>query len=554
MGVNISNDELMSALSNIPGLITTDEDRNAAVKHALASLMLIRGGFERAASTVKVSEPMVKQTLAQMGQTITVNTVDFSAAKYTDKVPEPKAEQLKAQFDKYADVLKGAVSPTNPHGFGYRYPNRVKLQYIVVPKSDVRKMVEASKDAYAWRVEAQKYYIQNPEKFQAAATTEPSNDAFSIGTGGVKKKATTKPFEQAEPDIKKSLIDLETNRKLATILERINSTMAADYVTYSNAAAGATTTATTGPSATTAPAPINIASSLKAPYYSFEYLQKLAAAIQNEFKILPTVVSIADKWQTASDIQKLPGIGAVSLRSLPFAEYATEMAAPFVPEQYRNKSEILKVLEPTPPMIDDNGSVYIARISEADPSHKPTNFVDVEKDVRADVISAAAFDLATADANKLLDQARAKGLSEAAAAASKPVLPVGPLTSHSQQGIPVLGLTGAGAADFLRGAFALITTPTSRTSGQPIVLISLPREGRSIVTELNKVQASWTQRSLPMELAQVHAMAADQLRQDFSRSWYDFNSLSSRLKYVPDASFKDNEVVAPPEQPVAPTF
>jgi hypothetical protein len=123
---------------------------------------------------------------------------------------------------------------------------------------------------------------------------------------------------------------------MAAIMERINSTMAADWVGYSNAltAANATTeastsTATTAPSsATTAPS-ISVASSLKAPYNSFEYLQKLAAAIQTEFKVLPTVVSVADKWQTEDDLSKLPGIDS-SCCATRRSRYATRMAAPFV--------------------------------------------------------------------------------------------------------------------------------------------------------------------------------------------------------------------------------
>ena len=102
--------------------------------------------------------------------------------------------------------------------------------------------------------------------------------------------------------------------------------------------------------------------------------------------------------------------------------------------------------------------------------------------------------------------------------------------------------------------FALITTPTSRPSGQPVALIEIARDGRALVTELAKVQASWTQKSLPFEVAQVHAMASDRLKQDFARNWFDFDSLATRLKYVPDKDFKDTEAVTPPQQPVAPTF
>src|SRR2546423_10180408 len=152
---------------------------------------------------------MVQHSLAQDRQSIVVNLVEFNAARYADTLPPTTTQELQAQFEKYADVIKGAVDPkTNPHGFGYKYPNRLKLQYIAVPRGLVRKSVETSPPpgtdpnekniAYAWEKEARKYYLQHPDQFPTTqASTEPS-DSFSLGGGGAKTKAKTRPFEQAK--------------------------------------------------------------------------------------------------------------------------------------------------------------------------------------------------------------------------------------------------------------------------------------------------------------------------------------------------------------------
>ena len=177
LGVTVTQDTLQSWLQNTPGLLTADAERNEQITRAVRSLLLVINSAQRAASVVKISDPMVDHQLAQVQQSITLNLVDFTTAKYIDqaKAAEPTPEQVKAHFEKYADTIAGDASEANPFGFGYKYPDRVKIQYVVVPKADVRKAVEASKSAYDWEVEARKHYIQNQAQFRnEAASTKPT--------------------------------------------------------------------------------------------------------------------------------------------------------------------------------------------------------------------------------------------------------------------------------------------------------------------------------------------------------------------------------------------
>src|SRR5439155_24486513 len=171
------------------------------------------------------------------------------------------------------------TSAANPFGFGYKYPDRVKLQYIAIPRSDVRKAVESSKTPYEWGVEARKYYMQNT--YQFPSTQQAPKDDLSLGSGGVRRTPTTRPFAEVQDKIKDQLIEAETDRRTSAILERINSTIAGDWVAYHNtvnppaarAAPGATNSNTPSGLATSLasiPAP---PSSLRIPYNTFEYLQ-----------------------------------------------------------------------------------------------------------------------------------------------------------------------------------------------------------------------------------------------------------------------------------------
>lgn len=551
MGVAVSNDQMQSLITNAPQLFRGDEARQDNVKLALRDFLLVRLAFGRAANAIKVSQPILDREQAEFLQSITLGAVEFNTAKYTDKVPAPTAEQLKAQFEKYADVAKGGVSESNLFGFGYRYPNRVKLQYIVLPKDEVRKQVEASKDAYAWRVEAQKFYIQNPAQF--VSTTQPESkpeDALSLGSGGVKKGPTTKPFGEVEEKIRKDLIDAQTNKRLAQITDRLNTTLASDWVSYhavtpDEPVSSSATAPTSAP--TTQRVPL---SSLRVAYNSFDYLQKLADAIQKEFAIRPTVVQLADKWLTAEELEKVPGLGQAHADGRSVTDDLLGRLSAFLTKEQQKEADVLHVMEPTKPLRDAIDNVYVARVTEAEASHKPASIAEVEATVKADVITAAAFAMAKADAGKLLDAARKEGLK--AAAGATPVTTVGPISQRGGQVVQTLALTGSSATEFIVEAFKLLTTATSRPNGEPVRLVELPRDGRVFVTELGKVEALWTTRSLPYEQSQLRAMVMNQWQAGFARNWFDFTSVKSRLKYVPDASFQEGETHIPPSLPPPP--
>ena len=558
MGVSVSKDQLQSEMVNTPGFETGDDDRRNATERALADLLLVIQGFQRGASAIKVSEPMVKRELAMLGQTVTVNVVDFPASKYADKVPAPTAEQLKAEFDKYSDVIKGTTSAENPFGFGYKYPHRLKLQYIALPREAVRKTVEASKSPYEWRVEAQKYYIQHQKEFESA----PGGKSFSMEAPAT--RPTTQPFAAVEEKVRNQLIDAASEARTKAILDRINTALSGDWVAYHNAPAGATT------------AP----SSLSVPYDSFEYLQKLAASVQTDFKVQPTVVSLAEKWLDGDSLAKVPGLGAavaaLDVGEVPASLYLMARSAAFLPSERREEPGVIQLFEPSRPLRDSAQTTYIARVSAADPTHKPATLAEVEPAVRGDVVTAKAYEMAKADAEKLLEQARQKGSLKAAAGGSG-VVTVGPLTNRNDQPVPALFLAaGPGATQFIGSAFDMLAgagttaapttasatttssvATTTRSGGgdaKPLAIISLPREGRAFVAELANVEATFTQRSLAFEATQVQVLVTGRFEENFIRNWFNFPSLTSRLNFVPDPSFKESESPAPPPPPQAPIF
>ena len=590
LGVTVSQDNLQSTLTNTPGLVTTDPDRNEQISRAVRGLLLVLNAGQRAASVIKVTDPMVKHQLAQVQQSITVDLVDFTTAKYLDqaKAHQPTAEEIKAHFEKYADTVAGDVSDGNPFGFGYKYPDRVKLQYVVVPKADVRKVVEASRTPYEWEVEARKYYRQNQSEFKAGATTQPAKPFDMSATS----QPTTKPYEVVQQEVKDKLVNDETERRITAIRDRLVSTLGADWVAYRNAVganapaltgapAGAATQATSAPT-TGAAAP---ESSQGVSYASFEYLQKLAQQIQanKQFGVLPAAVSIADRWLALDDLNKLAGVGQAHLNGVPMGSYVMSTALPFIPEAQRKEGGWLRVMEPTRPMVDPNDSIYIVRISAAEPTHRPAGIAEIEPQLRADLLTARAYELAKADANKLLEQARQQGLKSAAG--DRPIVTAGPLTHREGQVVPPLALTGPAADRFVNRAFRLLAT--TRPSGaaapskaastspattgpaganavattqgapagggpRPVDLIELPRDGRVLVAQLGDVQAMWTDRSAPMEEAQIQRALTMGFMQRFIQTWFSYDNVVARLNFTPEGNPEHLESGTAPQQPPPP--
>src|SRR5215207_10111278 len=56
IGVTVSQDNLQTMLTNTPGLITPDAERNEAISRAVRNLLLVLNGAQRASSVIKVTD------------------------------------------------------------------------------------------------------------------------------------------------------------------------------------------------------------------------------------------------------------------------------------------------------------------------------------------------------------------------------------------------------------------------------------------------------------------------------------------------------------------
>jgi hypothetical protein len=62
----------------------------------------------------------------------------------------------------------------------------------------------------------------------------------------------------------------------------------------------------------------------------------------------------------------------------------------------------------------------------------------------------------------------------------------------------------------------------------------------------------WTERSVPMEEAQIHRALGMGLMQRFIQSWFDYDSIVARTHFVPEANADELAGHHPPPPPQPP--
>jgi hypothetical protein len=562
MGLGAHADVVESTLVRMGITAESAPDEYQALRQALRTLLSIDTAANVAASVVKVSQPQLTNRLASQRQEVALNLVEFAAKDFLDKVPAPTDEQVKAQFEKYKDV-EADPNPQpgskNPLGFGYKYPNRVKYDAVLIRKEDVRKGVPAIDD-----VDAMIYYKQNKGEF--TATTQPTTqDSFSLSAGPTTRQQT---FTEVREKIIRTLTDQHADELDAKVRDAVRNTMKADFEAYRAATGGATSK----------PAP---SSSLGVPYNSYDYLKKLRDKIQADHKVTLTIEQ-QDGWQTPAQIDdsKLGKAGYTTESSLSLPRFLTSRVEAFVPAEQRKElasrggdNKPVAVWEPSPVFRDVSEDAIIVRATAADPSHVPAKLDEVKDKVAADVKLAAAYEAAQKSAQALLDAAKGgKWLSAAAAAQNKKVVTTG-LFAASANGmnapLPVPGydLKGPALTQFVQGAFKILSqepraggtaprAPSTRSTTQPTTaqakapatpttmavaafkdhplgLIELPSEGKVVVAEVDQLKPTWSKDREAFFTARTALEARFELEQAMRQAWLQYDAVTSRLGYAP---------------------
>jgi hypothetical protein len=465
-GVTVNNDLLSGLLQRRGYAPETDRDEYDSMRQSLHDLLLVINSFERAADAVRISSPARQHALAARLQEMSVNLVEFSAKDLVGQVGEPTPAQIQAHFDKYKDTL----AEGSPSGFGYKYPNRVKFDVVILDKEQVRKAV-GDIDL----VDMFEYFERNKNKPEMILTTQPatrpSSDFTLSNLPPPATKPTTRPktFDEAKEQIRTTLADQRINELTSKVRDAVRNILVSDYNAWKASQAAAKP-------GTSQPAP---PSSVGPPYNTYEYLQALRDKIQKDHNVTLTIEK-RDQWQSAdllkdSDLAKLTWDSQTGAQPIDLPRLLTTRLDAFIAEDVRKQmggSRIITLWEPTPLFTNElQSQTVIARATAAEPSHSPKSPDEIREKLVADTKTALAYEKAKQAAQAMVDAAKAgKWLATVAADQNCKLITTGefsPMDMGFFGSFPIQGyeqLKSPALQTFKAEAFKLLSLP-ERTGG-----------------------------------------------------------------------------------------
>lgn len=336
---------------------------------------LQQGNFQAAMMTAntieggqRLSAPLIAHFIQEQGATVSGEAVLVGASRYLDRIDEPTGADIQQVFDDYKSQLPGS----EPYGFGYRTPDRVKIEYLVIPIEQAEAQVQVDE------AEAYEFY----EKNKAALPPEPvSGEPPSYSAVRDRIVASLKEQKAA------SLADRMAKAALAQMFE--------------------------------AQRGLEERSGYKIVPEDFAPidLQRVADDLELEYKVKPRVYNETDHWTPVSELGQLPDLSLAMMQRRPqvtmidYIMSAKEMEPAsdntLVPER-------LQVGLPGSPLIGVDRSRILFRLTAAEPAHDPADLDTVREQVVEDTRLLAAYRLLLDDRATWETKAEQDGLTEVA--------------------------------------------------------------------------------------------------------------------------------------------
>ncbi len=341
----------------------------------MATQFMQQGNFQAAFMTAnaveggqRLSAPLIAHFLQEQGATVSGEAILVGASRYLDMINEPTEADLQQLFDDYKSNLPGSA----PYGFGYRTPDRVKIEYLVIPIDRAEAQVEVDE------AEAYEFY----EKNKSAMPKVPGSDEAP-------------PYSEVREVIVMSL----KQQKAASLADRMTKAALAQMFEAQRG--------------------LEERSGYKVVPDDFAPidLQRIADGLELDFEVKPMVFNETDHWTPVSELEDLPGLDFAMMQRRPqvtltqYVMSAKEMGPasdnPLVPER-------LQVGLPGSPLIGADRSRILFRLTAAEPSHDAASLDAVRDQVTEDARQLTAYRLLLDDRATWEARAQESSLTEVA--------------------------------------------------------------------------------------------------------------------------------------------
>jgi len=542
MNVRVSPDAVRQVLEQIEQNDRSAPDNPALREKALADWMTVLEAFDRISASAKASQAMSVHLVAQSEQQVALKLVEFKAADFKSQVQlpaapstqqtQPATQQATSPIQEFFEKYRDVDPETSESGFGYRYPHRIKLEYVKIPLAKIKETI-TDEDTYAfWKHNQEQFPTTQPAAtMPATLTAGPETMPASRPLASASTQPTTRPWAEVKDQIRDRLAMEHANRITKTALQTLNG----DWAFYKQGAA-------TG-------AGSQVVTSLDAPFNTYLYLQRLQTHIQSlkdARKVLPELASEGELLGRR-ELANLPGIGKAYLltterRPIAFADFALERATAFMTDaQHKREKEnqvpLLAPHQPSLPLRDLDGNYYIFRITAADPAHPAASIEPLEKKVREDWITAQAYEKAKEQARKFIESARNTGLQAATQPAGNlPIIDTGLFTNNARDPIAQYTLAEQVRPKFVQEAFSLLRQRLKTGQLHPMTVIDLPTLAMSVVAVLDDAKPAVEHIYFPLRAAGMQRVLEGRQTLNMAAGWFSPQAIEKRMDFKPSES------------------
>lgn len=292
----------------------------------------------------ELSDKRLQHYLQRLFHGVGVETVAIVAnADNTDY--QPTQQQIDEQFEKYKNDLPGE----GEYGFGYKLPDRVKLEWLSIPADAVRDTVENS-DAMSNR-ELRRHWRENENQRGIPAVT-PGDDVPDAVREDLLNQLTTQKLDQIEKFAYDLLRIPQRNLERESGFFKLPADWKDKQLTFG----------------------------------------KLADQIQERFGVRPEYHSSGGEWTDVAELGALPGIGGATTDRFAGAASSLYDFVTIAKELGGDGGIPIQEQVAGPPLKAVDGSRYLFRMVDVDPSHAPPSVDEVREQVVNDLKREANYD------------------------------------------------------------------------------------------------------------------------------------------------------------------
>jgi hypothetical protein len=359
---------LTTAAQNIG--VSTDVIREAARK------LVIFMSYDRLTSAreVRLSQAEIDHSLLDFLSRVKISYALISAQKNLPNATEPDEKTLNELFEKYKDSLPGQ---SKPYGIGFKLPSRAKVEFLTVPMDRIRETVSVDE------VEALAYYDAHKDQFAEKA---PQGQTQPV-------EPRVKSYDEVAGDVRKQLLMEKTRAKAERIVRTASGLLATDSANLADQGGYKVLPENFRPTP----------------------LSSVAKQIEQQFRILPDVVILNDRWLTEAELKQTPGIGQAYLFNGMQISSATDYL--FSAKEFGTTGDQpLAVLRfqvglASVPLRKFDGSPVIARLTAVEPARKPLNLHEVESQVAGAAMLLSSYKQLIDSEDRRLERSQAVGLA-----------------------------------------------------------------------------------------------------------------------------------------------